>query len=114
MRLDEDPDRGPIGFGRDQEAVFGLQAGDCNAIGSTTSARANLGRLWTDDRAEFRLPDDPETGQAMSEDHRDTHDPADTQDPREDYVVPTLTDLGSFQELTRFGGTGASDIEGQS
>ena len=50
----------------------------------------------------------------MPEDRADTQDAAETQDPREDYVAPTLTDLGSFEELTKFNPTGATDSEGSS
>lgn len=50
----------------------------------------------------------------MSEDQRDTQDPADAQDSREDYHAPALTDLGSFQELTQLGSSGAIDAEGSS
>jgi hypothetical protein len=44
-----------MGFGRDQETAFSLQAGDGDAIRSTTSIRAMLGRLWTVDKTEFKL-----------------------------------------------------------
>ena len=50
----------------------------------------------------------------MSEEQRDGQDPAEAQDPREDYEAPALTDLGSFQELTQFGAATNVDAEGAS
>ena len=50
----------------------------------------------------------------MNEEHGDTQDRADAQGAPEDYVAPTLTDLGSFEELTRNGPLGVVDAEGQS
>ncbi|HEX8065849.1 MAG TPA: lasso RiPP family leader peptide-containing protein [Thermoleophilaceae bacterium] len=51
----------------------------------------------------------------MSEDHGRTQEPvADPQDPREEYMTPALTDLGSFQELTQLGASGNVDAEGMS
>jgi hypothetical protein len=50
----------------------------------------------------------------MSEDHRGLQDPADAQDPSEDYVAPALTDLGSFDELTQFNTGGGPDAEATS
>jgi hypothetical protein len=47
----------------------------------------------------------------MREEQRDA---ADAEDSGEDYVAPSLTDLGSFDELTQDGvGTGG-DVEGGS
>jgi hypothetical protein len=50
----------------------------------------------------------------MSEDHGHRQNLADAQGSPEDYVAPTLTDLGSFQELTKLGGMDFIDAEGQS
>jgi hypothetical protein len=50
----------------------------------------------------------------MREDHGETQDSAEVQDPQEDYLAPALTDLGSFQELTQIGGSSVVDAEGQS
>jgi hypothetical protein len=41
-------------------------------------------------------------------------EPAAADDPREDYAAPTLSELGSFEELTQLGGTGSVDAEGKS
>ena len=49
----------------------------------------------------------------MTEDHRETPG-VDVHEPREDYVAPTLTDLGSFEELTRFNPGPLGDSEGTS
>ena len=50
----------------------------------------------------------------MSEDRLDTQAPADVQESSKDYVAPTLTDLGSFEELTGFGPSTNVDAEGGS
>jgi hypothetical protein len=51
----------------------------------------------------------------MSEDRLEgAPDQAERQEPREDYVAPALNDLGSFEELTQFNPTGATDSEGSS
>jgi hypothetical protein len=50
----------------------------------------------------------------MSQDRRETLEPAEDQDSTEDYASPALTDLGSFQELTQNGVAGAVDAEGMS
>jgi hypothetical protein len=50
----------------------------------------------------------------MSEDRSQTHDPAENQESREDYVAPALKDLGSFKELTEFNPGVAGDTEGTS
>ena len=50
----------------------------------------------------------------MREDRGDTQDAAEDQDAREDYVVPTLTDLGSFEELTQLSTGPNPDSEGTS
>jgi hypothetical protein len=50
----------------------------------------------------------------MREDRDDGQDQGERQDTSEDYVAPTLTDLGSFQELTKFGGSVNPDLEGSS
>lgn len=50
----------------------------------------------------------------MREDHDETQVPDDIQDSREDYVAPTLTDLGSFQELTQINPGVGAEIEGTS
>ena len=50
----------------------------------------------------------------MPEDHRETLGSAEVQEPREDYVAPTLTDLGSFAELTRLSTGPNPDLEGTS
>jgi hypothetical protein len=50
----------------------------------------------------------------MSDDRHDAQEAAEAQDRREEYVAPALTDLGSFQELTQFGGAQTIDAEGQS
>ena len=51
----------------------------------------------------------------MHEDHVDAQRPAtDAPAAREDYAAPELTDLGSFEELTQFNPTGATDSEGSS
>jgi hypothetical protein len=50
----------------------------------------------------------------LSEDHGDAQQQAEAEDSREDYHAPALTDLGSFQELTQIGGSGAVDAEGSS
>jgi hypothetical protein len=50
----------------------------------------------------------------MSEDRVDTEDPAGAEDAHEDYVAPTLTDLGSFEELTQFNVGNLPDGEGSS
>jgi hypothetical protein len=111
--VDADPERRPVGFGRDEYAGLGLQPGDGYAVGTTTSGRSIRGRLWTVDQAEFRLPETPKKQDGtMREDHVDTQQ--DAQDAREDYVAPTLTDLGSFQELTQINGSSVVDAEGQS
>ena len=47
----------------------------------------------------------------MREDHADTQDPRET--TPEDYEAPTVTDLGSFEDLTRFNPSGpVVDSEG--
>jgi hypothetical protein len=46
----------------------------------------------------------------MHGDQRDTIEAAG--DEREEWVVPALTDLGSFQELTTVGAQGNTDAEG--
>jgi hypothetical protein len=50
----------------------------------------------------------------MSEDRGDMQDRAEAQDPGEEYAAPALTDLGSFEELTRFNPGGGTDAEGTS
>jgi hypothetical protein len=50
----------------------------------------------------------------MHDDHVDTQDAPETDAPREDYSAPELKDLGSFEELTQFNPTGATDTEGSS
>jgi hypothetical protein len=50
----------------------------------------------------------------MNEDHGDAQDRADGQDVPEEYVAPKLTDLGSFEELTRFNPGLSGDTEGTS
>ncbi|MEA2423216.1 MAG: hypothetical protein QOF55_2315 [Thermoleophilaceae bacterium] len=51
----------------------------------------------------------------MSEEHVEMQDPpAEATDASGDYVAPTLTDLGSFQELTQTGLSGNVDVEGLS
>jgi hypothetical protein len=113
--VDDDPERRPIGLGRDQKPVFGLQSGDRDAIGSTPTAHAVLGGLWTVDPRESRLrPTTGNRGRSMSGDRDDQQDSAEAKDSREDYVAPTLTDLGSFQELTQLGVAGVVDVEGSS
>lgn len=50
----------------------------------------------------------------MTDDCGDTPDQTDVPDSREDYVVPALTELGSFQELTQNGVGAVVDAEGMS
>lgn len=50
----------------------------------------------------------------MNQDERDTQDTAEEQDARDEYAAPTLERLGSFEELTRFGGATHLDTEGSS
>jgi hypothetical protein len=50
----------------------------------------------------------------MSEDRGETEDQGDARDPREDYIAPALTDLGSFEELTKLTPGVAPDSEGAS
>jgi hypothetical protein len=50
----------------------------------------------------------------MRDDHGETQDPVEAQDTREDYAVPSLTDLGSFEELTRLSTGPNPDTEGTS
>lgn len=38
----------------------------------------------------------------MHEDNGDRQEQVGAEEPREDYVAPALTDLGTFQELTEF------------
>jgi hypothetical protein len=111
--VDEDPDGRPIGFGWDQEAIFGLEPGDGEAIRATTP-RAILERLWTVNHVEIRLPGTPTQDRTMSEDRGDAQEQGDVQDAREDYVAPALTDLGSFEELTQFNPGSTGDTEGTS
>lgn len=49
----------------------------------------------------------------MHEDHVDT-DRTEAEDVRDDYAAPALTDLGSFEELTRLNPGMAGDLEGTS
>ncbi len=50
----------------------------------------------------------------MSEDRSDPQDPAEHESAVTEYVAPALTDLGSFAELTEFGGQTNNDFEGTS
>lgn len=50
----------------------------------------------------------------MNQDERDVQDVVEEQDARDEYVAPTLEPLGSFEELTRFGGGTHVDSEGAS
>jgi hypothetical protein len=50
----------------------------------------------------------------MREEKLDRQDATDAQNAPDDYVAPKLTDIGSFEELTQFGGGGAVDAEGMS
>jgi hypothetical protein len=50
----------------------------------------------------------------MDQDLGGTQEPDEAQDAPEQYLAPALIDLGSFEELTRFGGNTAVDSEGQS
>jgi hypothetical protein len=47
----------------------------------------------------------------MSEDRGDTQDPAEDEDARQDYVAPKVTDLGSFEKLTKNGFAAGADTE---
>ena len=46
--------------------------------------------------------------------HEDQHQTDAPQDARDEWVAPALTDLGSFEELTKNGIAGAVDAEGMS
>lgn len=50
----------------------------------------------------------------MPDDQHETDAPPDSQDARKAWVAPTLTDVGSFEEVTQTGLSGVADIEGQS
>jgi hypothetical protein len=50
----------------------------------------------------------------MDEDHSGMQEPVEARDAPEQYVAPTLTDVGSFEELTRNSTSGSVDFEGQS
>ena len=52
-------------------------------------------------------------GLAVPEDHRETAG-GDAPEPREEYVAPSLTDLGSFEELTQLTTGPQADFEGMS
>jgi hypothetical protein len=70
--------------------------------GSSVAIAASLGSEEGDEEREMR-------------EHRDDmQGAAEDQDAREDYLVPTLTDLGSFEELTRNAVGPNPDAEGSS
>jgi hypothetical protein len=49
----------------------------------------------------------------VHEDHGDTQAPDEAQEQGDEYVPPTLTDLGSFEDLTQLSPTGPNpDSEG--
>jgi hypothetical protein len=47
-------------------------------------------------------------------DQHETDVSSDSPETRAEWVAPTLTDLGSFTELTQLSTSGAADAEGQS
>lgn len=50
----------------------------------------------------------------MHDDQHETDAQRETQEARAEWAAPALTDLGSFEELTKNSIAGAADAEGQS